>query len=77
MYTKGEQQMRSKNRWIALALTSACAVLLAAPTVSHAATKKTVRCEITTSGKTKVKKVASAQECTDMGGKVAAKKHKM
>ena len=74
METKEKGQMRSRNL-IVLALTSACAVALASPSVSSAASKKNVKCEITTSGKTEVKHVASADECTKMGGKVAAKKH--
>jgi len=77
MKTKGDTQMASKNHgWIALALTSVCAVVLAAPSVGHAAEpKKHVRCEITTDGKTQTKSVASADECTKLGGKVVSKKH--
>jgi len=63
---------------IALAIMPALAAFLATPTVGQAAThtKKHVTCEITKNGKTETKKVATAQECTDMGGKVVTAKPK-
>jgi len=69
--------MDSKKRpWIALAIVPVLAAFLAAPTVGWAATyKKRVTCEITKNGNAETTKVASADECTAMGGKVAPKKH--
>jgi hypothetical protein len=68
-----------KHRWIAFALASVLAVFVAVPTASHAdmpKKKKHVKCEITDGGKTEIKKVATAEECTAMGGKVVAAKKK-
>jgi hypothetical protein len=65
-----------KHPWIALAIAPVLAAFLAAPTVGQAAThKKHVRCEITKDGNVETQKVATAKECTAMGGKVVAKKH--
>ena len=65
-----------KRPWIALAIVPVLAAFLAAPTVGRAAThKKHVMCEITKDGSVETKKVATAEECTAMGGNVAAKKH--
>jgi hypothetical protein len=74
---------KKHTRWIALAAASACALFLAVPHASQAATHKkhTVDCEVKADGKTETKKVATADECTAMGGKVVhketKKEHKM
>jgi len=61
--------------WIPLTLASVLAVFLVVPTAGPAEEPtKHVMCEITTDGKTETKQVASAEECTQMGGKVATAK---
>ena len=65
--------MERKRLWIALAAAPVMAAFLAAPQASVAA-KHHVKCEIIRSGKTETKEVATAKECTDMGGKVVTPK---
>ena len=65
--------MARKRRWIVLAAAPVMAAFLAAPQASVAA-KHHVKCEIIKSGKTETKEVATAKDCTDMGGKVVTAK---
>jgi hypothetical protein len=66
-----------KGLHISLAALPLVVGVLAHPTASRAAEpKKHVKCEITTDGKTETKMVASADECTKLGGKVVPPKHK-
>ena len=58
-----------------LAAAPVMAAFLAAPQASVAA-KHRVKCEIIKSGKTETKEVATAKDCTDMGGKVVTAKAK-
>ena len=60
-----------KHGWTAFAIVSVLAVFLAVPTAGRAEEPaKHVMCEIANDGKTEKKQVASAEECTQMGGKV-------
>jgi hypothetical protein len=71
--------MSSKtHRWTALAVGVLLAASLGAPIAARAADPKKhhVKCEVTKDGKTETHEVASADECTKMGGKVAGKTHK-
>ena len=67
----------SRSLWVALAMAPALALFLGVPArVQAADPAKHVKCEVTKSGKTETKEVASADECTKMGGKVAEEKKK-
>jgi hypothetical protein len=66
--------MKTKRLWIALTAAPALAAFVAVPNAGIAATKHRVKCEITRNGKTETKKVATARDCTDMGGKVVTAK---
>ncbi|HVP30684.1 MAG TPA: hypothetical protein VMW35_16140 [Myxococcota bacterium] len=64
--------IRSKALTLSLAMAPVLAVFLAAPVASRAAeTGNKVKCEVTKDGKKTTEMVKSAEECTQMGGKVA------
>jgi len=66
-----------KSLFRMLTVAPVLAALLAVPVVSHAADPaKPVKCQIKKDGKTEVKEVKSAEECTKMGGKVLGEKPK-
>jgi hypothetical protein len=58
---------RFARRW---AFAAAAATLLAIPALGYAAETGKVRCEVTQAGKKQIKHVATAEACTQMGGKV-------
>jgi len=62
------------RRWAGFAVVPVCVALLGAAGVAGAATTKKVRCEVKEGGKTHIKHVATADECTKMGGTVAPAK---
>ena len=66
--------MKTKRLWIALAAAPALVAFLAAPNAGVAKTKNHVSCQIVQNGKTETRKVATAKECTDLGGKVVTPK---
>jgi hypothetical protein len=73
------QMHTKKGLRIALATAPLVAALLGAPAATRAATPaKHVHCETMKNGKTQTTRVATAEDCTKMGGKVvvAEKKHK-
>ena len=68
--------MKTKRLWIALAAAPVIAAFVAAPNASFAASKENhVTCSVVHNGKTETKHVATAKDCTDMGGKVVSAKH--
>jgi len=66
--------MKTNRLWIALAAAPAIAAFVAAPNASIAKSSHHVTCQIIHNGKTETKKVATAKDCTDMGGKVVTAK---
>ena len=67
--------MESVNRMgIGFVMALVVAGFVGAFGVAPAAAKTTVKCQVTVSGKSEVKKVADADACTKMGGKVVPPK---